>query len=266
MDNTCINCGQLTTGKFCANCGQKAGVKRITFREGWEDFWARIYGFDGMFPRTLRDLTIRPGEAAREYIGGNRAKYYGPIGYFFLMITLFLLLLDLFDMSMMEFYKKIGESSVTPQVKEGTIDAQRNTLIMSYISDNTKLFFFVIIPFQSFVSRFLLFRKSSLNYLEHSILPFYITGHALWLSIFTLIVYKISGYFINSGFSTILSMVYVGFGYANFFTYQPKWKSFLKGVLSYWVGTLAIVIFGSILLVIAMILFPSVREAFAPGV
>jgi Protein of unknown function (DUF3667) len=95
--NQCINCHAETTGKFCSNCGQRMTVKRITFREGWNDFWARIYGFDGMFPNTLRDLTVRPGKASQLVIDGNRVKYYGPVGYFFLMITLLCLVGSLLD-------------------------------------------------------------------------------------------------------------------------------------------------------------------------
>jgi len=60
----------------------------------YHDFQARIYGLDGMFPRTLRDVTLRPGQASRTFIQGNRVKYYGPVGYFFLMITVLLLLMN----------------------------------------------------------------------------------------------------------------------------------------------------------------------------
>ena len=103
--NKCVNCEQLVENNFCSHCGQRAIVKRITFREGWNDFWARVYGSDGMFPNTLRDLTIRPGKASQLFINGNRTRYYGPVGYFFLMITLLYLVGSLLDVPITEFMK-----------------------------------------------------------------------------------------------------------------------------------------------------------------
>lgn len=110
----CINCQQEVSDNYCSHCGQRTHVKRISLREGWNDFWARVYGFDGMFPNTLRDLTLRPGVAARIFISGNRVKYYGPVGYFFLMITVFLLLLDLLNIELADFLKEMGTTTFQP--------------------------------------------------------------------------------------------------------------------------------------------------------
>lgn len=126
---TCTNCGQEAIEKFCPNCGQRTNVKRITFREGWFDFWSRVYGFDGMFPRTLRDLTIRPGKAARDYINGNRVKYYGPVGYFFLMITLFLVLAGMLDIDVRVFLSQ-NQGMIVEQPPPGSNQEQFNRIIL----------------------------------------------------------------------------------------------------------------------------------------
>src|SRR5688572_4844803 len=98
----CINCSTESDGKYCPTCGQRMTVKRISFREGFYDFGARIYGFDSQFPRTLRDLTIRPGVAAKRFIEGNRAMYYGPVGYYFLMITVMFLVASILGIDFTE--------------------------------------------------------------------------------------------------------------------------------------------------------------------
>src|SRR5687767_3690324 len=139
----CINCSQEVTGNFCNHCGQRTNVKRINFKEGWIDFWSRVYGFDGMFPRTLRDLTIRPGVVAQKIIDGNRALYYGPVGYFFLMITLFLLALSFMDMSFMEFMK--GMQTYVPGENKGS---EFQNEMQEAIADNLKAFAFLQIPVQ----------------------------------------------------------------------------------------------------------------------
>jgi hypothetical protein len=105
----CINCSSEVTSIFCPTCGQRQTVKRLSVKEGWNDFWARVYGFDGMFPRTLRDLTIRPGEVSRKYIKGNRVAYYGPVGYFFLMVTLMYIVASVLNIDLVEFMKSAGD-------------------------------------------------------------------------------------------------------------------------------------------------------------
>lgn len=100
-DTSCIIAGTSVAMDYCPNCGQKKSVtKRITILALFRDFINRIYRFDGMFPRTLRPLTIRPGEVARSYINGIRVKYVGPVGYYFLTLTFFLLVVPLLDIEL----------------------------------------------------------------------------------------------------------------------------------------------------------------------
>jgi hypothetical protein len=223
---TCINCNQEISGNFCSNCSQRTTVKRITFKEGWYDFWARIYGFDGMFPRTLRDLTIRPGVAAKRFIEGNRVLYYGPVGYFFLMITVMLLLYDMMGISFMDIMKSTGQSmGQQPATQAQSVFMQK---FFQGISDNLKVFFFVFIPFYAFTARFIFFRKANLNFIEHMVLPFYIMGHDLWMNIILGVVYAINGQYYS--WSAFITIFYFGYAYSTFMTYQSRVKAFFKGI------------------------------------
>ena len=228
---TCLNCNQETSGNFCSNCSQRTAVKRITFKEGWHDFWARIYGFDGMFPRTLRDLTIRPGVAATRFIGGNRVLYYGPVGYFFLMITLMLLVYDMMGISFLEVMKASGQVMVKTDTKNQEVFTQK---IFQAISDNLKIFFFLFIPFQAFAARFVFFRKAGFNFMEHSILPFYVMGHDLWMNIVLGVVYAINGKYYT--WTAFITFFYFGYSYATMMTYQSRVKAFFKGIGVWLVG------------------------------
>ena len=262
----CINCDQDATDQFCSHCGQRVGVKRITFREGWYDFWARIYGFDGMFPRTLRDLTIRPGVAARTFIAGNRAKYYGPVGYFFLMITLLYLVSSILDVPLIELMKSANKATNfvgTP--KAGSGQEKFGEVIMQYISDNLKLVSFLFIPLQAFCSRFIFFRKSGENYFEHTVLPFYIQGNIYWLSILSVILYSIFGFFLPGKISVVVSICYFGYAYADFFGYQSKVKAFLKGIGVYFFSQLLLLTLFSIILLILLKTNPAIYEMLKPS-
>lgn len=265
MESTkCINCEQVIENNFCSHCGQRAGVKRITFREGWNDFWARIYGFDGMFPNTLRDLTVRPGIASRTFINGNRVKYYGPVGYFFLMITVFLLLLDLVNIEMADFLKEMGKNSFQEEIKSGSQQELMTQKMFQFMSDNFKLIFFGMIPIQAFYARYIFFRKSNLNYVENAVLPLYTAGHVYWISIVTVLVYKFSGVFLRNTIGTIISTIYIGFSYSNLYSYQPKWKAFVKGLGVYYLALVTFLIIGFAILIALIFLVPSVREIFKP--
>jgi hypothetical protein len=223
---TCINCQTESEGKFCPQCTQRMEVKRINFKDGWQDFWARIYGFDGMFPRTLLDLTIRPGVAARRFIEGNRVAYYGPVGYFFLMVTLLLLALGLMGMDFTDFMKGVqGTLPVQPKENELARGVQQ------FIADNLKLFAFLIIPFQTFAARYIFFRRSGYNLLEHSVLPFYAMGHQYWLTILSAIYLRISGKGVSPIIDIAITMLYVAFAYTGFINYQPRAKVFVKALL-----------------------------------
>jgi len=260
----CINCENEVSDLYCPHCSQRTNVKRITFREGWYDFWARIYGFDGMFPRMLRDLTMRPGKAARTFIEGNRVKYYGPVGYFFLMATVFLLLLDMLNIDGAQFFQQMGTTGVGPTIEKGSAQEQVTNKMFRFMSDNMKIIFFAMIPFQAFMARYLFFRKSGLNYVENSVMPLYTAGHIYWISILSVIYYKITGVFLRNSIGTVVSTIYIGYAYMDFFSYQPKWKAFIKGIFTYYFSLFAFILFGTLIAISLVILFPEVRAFFRP--
>ncbi len=260
---TCINCQTDSTGKFCPNCGQKVDVKRITFKEGWHDFWARIYGFDGMFPRTLKDLTLRPGFAAREYIKGNRMKYYGPVGYFFLMITLWLLTMSLLNVDVNQYFEANRKTMSDADVGEGQ---QKFFLIMAtFFNDNVKWIALFSLLIDSLAARFLFYRKSGLNFLEHAVLIFFMRGHIYWVSIASVLLFKLTGSVMLNSAIVFGSVFFFGFGYTSFMDDQPKGKSFLKGMGVYVVGQMIVFLVFGIALITLLWLSPEFYEMIKPS-
>jgi hypothetical protein len=260
---TCINCGRIVTGNFCSHCCQPAHVKRITLKEGWNDFWSRIYGFDGKFPRTIRDLTVRPGLVAKEIMQGNRVKYYGPVGYFFLMLTLYLVVLSLLNIDLREL---ISENS--KQFSPGELGAGQDKFvqeIQSFVSRNMRIISIIIMPFNAIAARYLLFRKSNLNFVEHMVVPFFISGHLYWLGLISVVIYKITGsLFMNAGI-LIVTLLYFGFSYTGLITYQPRWKSFIKGIGVLVIGQLIIGVVAILAVGLLAYFVPEVNELIKPS-
>lgn len=246
----CINCSTEFSGNFCPQCGQRTGVNRITLREAWNDFWSRIYGFDGMFPRTLRDLTIRPGHVARKYMEGNRVLYYGPVGYCFLMVAVLLLLLDFMGLSFAELMNAAPPDALKPATEKQAAFAQK---MQQLVANNIRLFFFAWIPFQATMAKFLFFRKANMNFLEHLVMPFYLMGHGLWLTIVMAVLVKFG--FTSSMWIAVISILYFAFAYSDLMRYQNRVKAYFKG-LGVWVTAyilfilaFTLVLFGVIVLV-----------------
>ncbi len=264
----CVNCGIESTGNFCNNCGQRIFVKRLTLREGWNDFWARIYGFDGMFPRTLRDLTIKPGLVSRDFLKGNRVKYYGPVGYFFFIITLMYLVASMLGVDLLDFFKNVGQdmNSITQQTpKKGSGQEQVMESVMRLISDNMKLFSFMIVPVQAFCARFIFFRKSGLNFIENMVLPLYTQGHVYWITICSIVIFSISDTFPPSSIQVGLTIFYTCYSYTSMFLYQSKLKVFFKGFGIYLVTQILFVLIISIVLGVVLFLNPGLVEMIKPS-
>ncbi|MGE0773364.1 MAG: DUF3667 domain-containing protein [Cyclobacteriaceae bacterium] len=250
---TCINCQQEATGAYCSHCGQRTAIKRLTFREGWNDFWSRIYGFDGMFPRTIKDLTIRPGTTVLRYIEGNRVRYYGPVGYFFLMVTLFVLVLSALEVDWATFIQeKQGEMALQG---ESTKASQR---MVRLVTENIKLVLFMGVPFQALASRFVFFRKSGYLFLEHIVLPFYVSGHLLWISILMVVYQKLLGAW-PSLWVSVVSPLFFGFAYMGLFRERKKVVTFLKGIGVFYLGQVFFVIAFMVIVVVAILVLANIN-------
>lgn len=260
----CINCGADDTGKLCSNCGQPLEVKRITLAEGLSDFWDKMYGFDSKFLRTVRDLTFKSGVVSREFIRGNRVRYFGPVGYYFFMITFFLLVLSLVDMSYADYLKAMQGELPVQQT-----NTEINNLVFAWVAENVKVVAFLIPPFLGFASQRIFFRKQGLNFLEHCVPVFYMLGHWYWFSTIEAMVLRYTGKTSGSAFQLILISLVLGFGYTSFVQTQPKWKTFLKGIGIYLVGYVLMFVFAITISIAILVLVawlnPDILDAFRPS-
>lgn len=90
----CPECGTPIDRRFCPACGERrldASDLRLgaLIREGVED----AVNLDGRFPRTLRDLLLRPGELTRAWVEGRRMRYARPLTLFLTLNVVFFLVI-----------------------------------------------------------------------------------------------------------------------------------------------------------------------------
>ncbi len=94
----CQCCESDFTGNFCPQCGQKAGVGRITWRTLRQGF-AMLWGMDSRsLPYTLWQLLLRPGYLIGDYISGRRQVSFPPIK-MLAIVALFALIINNFLMT-----------------------------------------------------------------------------------------------------------------------------------------------------------------------
>ncbi|WP_300492106.1 DUF3667 domain-containing protein [Flavobacterium sp.] len=83
MDN-CKNCTTTITGKYCANCGQPAQLKRIDAHYIVHEI-EHVLHFERGILYTMRELLLQPGKNIREYLSDNRSRLVKPI--LFIIVT-----------------------------------------------------------------------------------------------------------------------------------------------------------------------------------
>lgn len=215
----CVNCSTEIVARFCPDCGQPANVKRISLRQVLDDMQSKYLGLDNLLARTIKDATLHPAQLLQALLDGNRRRYIGAGGYLFLMLSLMILLFDIFEVDSKAFFGASYELEIGDSANR-TRQQQFSDSIMSFITEYIRLISFLMLPIYAAFSRYI-FRKSGLNFIEHIALFCYSHAHPLWLSIAGGLIFKASGYSI-AGFLFPVSVVYSIWFFMDYFRmYSP---------------------------------------------
>lgn len=174
METSCLNCGAVYTGNFCTKCGQKARTHRISFATLAHEIPHSLLHLDKGFFFTLKELTIRPGKAVREYLAGKRVNHFPPLAYLVLWGTINSFL----------FHLGHADVSITP----GLLFPQMSMLFVKYPA----LMFCSLIPFISFWS-WLFNRHTGYNYWENFVLNTYLVAQFIVFYLLYMIFFVLTG-------------------------------------------------------------------------
>lgn len=251
MNEICPNCQQQVMGKFCHHCGQPAEVHRLTIQSFLTDLQQRIFGFDNKFAHTIRDLTLRPGEVITQAIRGIKVTYVGPLGYYFVLLTVFTLLISILDIDMEAFTSGV-QNAFNPQPTEN-ITGMQHTL-NGYIYGNFRLFSFIMLPF-FITATWLVFKRKRYNYMESAALVFYAMGHPMILSIISVLLFQFFQVRGGVAVMAVISYFYFAFVCSDFYPGNKIWN-FVKGLLSVLAGYLFLILASIIISLIVFLLHP----------
>jgi hypothetical protein len=239
----CLNCdSQINqTQNFCQNCGQQTKIHRFTlvhfFHEGFHAF---THADKGLF-YLLKELTIRPGIVAREYIAGKRKKYYNPFTFFLILAAFYVLSAGLVVVNQNK------EPVPEPILKIENIEKRKEVLMIYERAMYSKVFMFkhgnivamFAVPFFAFYFWLIYYRKKY-NYSEH------LVANLMFVSLanlaFSVIVYPTQTLLHGSPIAPmvtflgfLLQWVYFVVAYKGFLQLKGFWPS-TKVILSTIIG------------------------------
>ena len=204
----CLNCGNLTTDKFCPKCGQKTTVHKYSLKHFIEhDLIHGIWHVDNGILFTIKELFTRPGHSIREFINGKRIGYFS-------FVTMLLLILGISHF--LSEYSQVKISDLMPESSKGITNE-----FEEFTKKYPKTMLVIMIPFYSIFS-FLWFRKSKLNLTEHFVLNSYKTVAESMIGLLFVVVIiflsNIKALMLIYSFISFLTLIYSYWYYKQFFS------------------------------------------------
>ena len=79
----CLNCSfDFKVGEnFCSNCGQNTETHRLNVTHIWHDIFHAVTHADKGILHLIKQLAFNPGVVAKEYVDGQRKKYFNPFSF-----------------------------------------------------------------------------------------------------------------------------------------------------------------------------------------
>lgn len=107
----CRNCGEIVTGTYCSNCGQKRSDLNVPLRQLLGEFLGDVFTLDSRFWRTFVPLITKPGWLTQKYNAGQRVRFVPPFRLYLFISVIFFFSLALQDVDLVKVQKSQKEQS-----------------------------------------------------------------------------------------------------------------------------------------------------------
>ncbi len=260
----CLNCNaNLTKSEnFCSNCGQVTSTHRFTVASFFHEGFHAVTHADKGLLYLLKELTIRPGFVAREFIEGKRKKYFNPFTLFLLLMALFVFVNTFINSSVSE--KKAIPAGIMqikdPIAKQHQLTIYRRAMLAKdFTEKNGNIFAMFAIPvFALFF--WLVYYRRAYNYSEH------LVANLMFISFanlaFTLVVFPLQAILKGTPWVGMVNLIglllqafYFTIAYKGLMQIKGAWPTAKVAIFS----LLAVLIWS--ILSISMIAFYVVRNA-----
>ncbi len=93
IEKNCLNCGHSVEDRYCSHCGQENVEIRDSTAHYILHYLQDLFHYDGRVWHTIRNLLLKPGQVAIEYLDGKRRHNVEPIRLYVFASSVFFLFL-----------------------------------------------------------------------------------------------------------------------------------------------------------------------------
>lgn len=204
---------------------------RLTMRFFVEEVVRRFLNLETGWGRTVKELTLSPGNMLRRYFNGERKDYANPLSYLVVNTLVAFVLMELTD-----FQQNMVEMLSTAEAQSpGQLRLQQEMMDLLLKNQNF-IYFAILVPFA--LSMRLFMRKAGYNLAEVLVFALYSVGHTALLNVFLVPVF----YFFElpillySALGLIAGFVY--YSYVSIQLFGGRFLTIIKTVSAYLIGFL----------------------------
>lgn len=212
----CKNCGRPlpTEASFCPACGQSADTHRLSMHHILHDLVHVFVHADKGVIYLTKELALRPGLVAKEYIEGKRKQYFNPFSYLMLTIAISAFLTHYFHLM--------------------DTNGPKQTPGDEMVNKHINLIFLASVPMLASFT-WLFFYRARYNFAEHLTLNAFLGGFRV---VFFILIYTPAvilfrdQYFVVVSVYLFLWVMFVSWANIQFFGGR-KWLVVLKTMLAF---------------------------------
>ncbi|PCH77488.1 MAG: hypothetical protein COB98_03140 [Flavobacteriaceae bacterium] len=209
----CIACNYEHKDKFCLNCGEKNGIKKLTFLSILQDGFLTITNMDKGFLFNLKALVLAPKKLTDDYISGKRKGIQNPISFLIVCVTIYLIVTDQFMVVPKGFDNYTKSDPFTLGVRIGEF-------IGTYLK-----YFWILMIIPLALSIKLTFKK--FNFIENLAISAFVVGGATLVALFSNIIVSFFVFSLPLFFDPFVYLIIFWLLYAIFKQENNRVESFL---------------------------------------
>lgn len=254
MEAICKNCetAYAENYNYCPNCSQKSKLHRLTLHDIiHEAIHYFTHADKGLF-QLIRDLVLKGGTVAREYIDGRRKKYFPPLNFFLIIAALNLFAINVDESSdrpdvAREQAMKAYHIQTSEQKETFLSIYNRQTEAITFIKHNSNKTVLVMLPLMALVF-WLFYRKEKYNFTEHMVAGMFMYGFCTLVFVVMSLINLIFKFDVNViyGLTLLLQLFYFAWFYYRFMGHRRR----LRAYFASFTAILAVFVFTGIAVMI----------------
>lgn len=167
----CIACENEHQENFCPNCGERAGIPKITFKSMFAEAFKTVTNMDKGFLLNLKYLTLSPKQLIGNYLSGKRKGIYNPISFLILAVTIYLIVDSLIEIPKGNILSDSNNKDIIKTFRIYSIGYEAGYFIQTYLK-----YFWLLTIFWLGLATKIMFGKY--NYAEHLTICSFTIGYA----------------------------------------------------------------------------------------